>query len=594
MNREWGTGLVLALCGGVAAAVLAVLYAPIVWKLSQQTLFYADFAGFRELCSTRGLPGGALDWVSRGFQVTGLGSAYWLFDGLAAAGTMLLWRWVFAGQRRGLGPILSFPAALLTIYPAVLAGTSLWLLDDYAAGFRNTFGLWSALGIYALARRTKPWIAALVATVLFPALGYYPLLGAIAASAWCLPLVLVPGLCATFLYHDLALECVYLNSGAVFDRLRFCSLNVFTAGAFLLFFVAAAIDRGRSFGTTRLVRWFVSKTPAKLRERKFPAWSVPAVYVGAAAALVAGVWATRPRPDLRGQMARERAIVEGRWQDVLAVRPRNGNALRMETAYRILALQRLEQAAEHLFDEPIWSSQDATDAQEELMDGHELLFAYGLLLPARRYLYETMATKDWMPRHFQILGDIAYLFDEGALAERNYRLLLRCPYYRDFAKARLAALHAEKPELPPDLAPVASLARTVNAMLQQNKVEFFDIQQNAEQLVYNHFINVKNCDGPTAKFCLACMMLKKKHNTLAMNKKLLDGVFGGPAHVPAYIQQALIVSGNYPADSILPELRQQARAFQTDAQRVTTGALDQATFLSRWASTYFFYNEFIK
>ena len=205
-----------------------------------------------------------------------------------------------------------------------------------------------------------------------------------------------------------------------------------------------------------------------------------------------------------------------------------------------------------------------------------------------------MATKDWMPRHFQILGDIAYLFDEGALAERNYRRLLRCPYYRDFAKARLAALHAEKPELPPDLAPVASLARTVNAMLQQNKVEFFDIQQNAEQLVYNHFINVKNCDGPTAKFCLACMMLKKKHNTLAMNKKLLDGVFGGPAHVPAYIQQALIVSGNYPADSILPELRQQARAFQTDAQRVTTGTLDQATFLSRWASTYFFYNEFIK
>lgn len=583
-GKGWGEALVLAGGAGLVAAALAAAYAPIVWKLAQQTLFYADLDGLRELMSTQALPGGLLAWLSRGCQVTGLGSAFVWLHGLAAAGTVLLWRRVFAAQRQGLGPLLSFPAALLPVYPALLAGTAVWLLDDYAAAFRNTFGLWTALGVYALARRTKAWVGALAAVLLFPALGYYPLLGAVAASIWCLPLAAVPAVASVLLYHDLSLDCAYLNAGAIFDRMRWCALNVWTAGAFACFFAAAACDRFAVPALPAKVQRAVT-TLARFR------W---AVFAGVAAVLVAGVWLCRPKPDLRGQMARERAVVAHRWADVLATPPRNPNALRMESAYRILALQRLDRLPAALFDEPLWSSQDGTDAQEELMDGHELLFAYGLLLPARRYLYETMATKHWMPRHFQLLGDVAFLFDEKALAERNYRLLLRCPYYRDFARSRLALLWAEKAELPPDLAAIASLARTVNAMLTANKVEFFDIQQNAEQLVYNHFINVKNCDSATARFCLACMLLKKKHATLALNRKLLEGLFGGPAGIPPVLQQALVVSGTYPADGLSPAVQQQALAYRTDAQRVSSGQLDQGLFLSRWASSYFFYNDFVK
>ena len=595
--KEWGEGVILSLAAGGVVAVLAVLYAPIVWKLAQQTLFYADVEGLCDLLSTRGTPGGFLDWLGRGCQVTGLGSFAWLTHALAAMGTILLWRCVFRDQQKGLGPILSFPAALLPIFPALLAGTALWLIDDYSAGFRNTFGLWTAMGVYALGRRTRAWIAAAVAVVLFPWFGFYSLLGAMALDIRCWVLVVVPAMTSGLLYHDLCLDSLYLGSSSILDRLRLCSLNAWTVGAFACFFVAAAIDRRAVDPLVRQLAKVGARVAGKLPAvcRRSPSGYVRAgVLAAVGVALVADVWSSRPKPDLRGQMAREHAVVEGRWADVLKVTPLNGNALRMESAYRILALARLGQLPDKLFDEPLWSSQESTDAQEELMDGHELLFAYGMLLPARRYLYETMATKDWMPRHFQVLGDIAFLFDEGALAERNYKQLLRCPYYRDFAKARLAVLHAAKPTLPPDLEIVANQARTINAMLSSNKVEFFDIQQNVEQLIYNHFVNVKNCDGATARFCLACMLLKKKHDTLALNKALLDNMFGGPANVPRVLQQALVVSGKYPADSILPDVYQEAQAFRVDAQRVATGQIDQSLFLARWASTYYFYNEFVK
>ena len=105
--------------------------------------------------------------------------------------------------------------------------------------------------------------------------------------------------------------------------------------------------------------------------------------------------------------------------------------------------------------------------------------------------------------------------------------------------------------------------------------------------------NVKNCDGPTAKFCLACMLLNKKHDTIAINMKLLNGIFGGPDRIPASLQQALLVSGKAPAGTVLPAIQEQGMRFRADAKNATSGHLGQELFLSRWASTYFFYHEFV-
>ena len=592
-KKHLGEGVVLALSAGTVVAVLSFLHAPIAWKLAQRTMFLADFDGLRELLSTHVAPGGLLDWVSRGCQVTGLGACAWLLYGLAAAGTISLWWCVFARERKGLGIVLAFPAVLLPLFPPLLAGEELWLLDDPAAGFRNTFGLWVALGVYAGARRLPRGGTALVAIVLFPWFGIYPILGAMAASVWCWPLVAVPALFSVFYYDDMSFETVYLGSGAVLDQLRLCSLNCWNVGAFLCFFIATMINRHE---TDVFVRALAEKMPARLRFSLAPPRRV-AVMVGVALVLVGGLWASRPNPDFRGQLERERAVVEGRWEDVLAAKPRNGRALRMESAYRILALARLGRLPEHLFDEPIWSSHESVDRRdEEAMDAYELLFAYGLLLPARRSLFTVMTTEDWKPRHFLVLGDIAFLSKENALAERNYTQLLRCPFYRAIARSRLALLQAPNPHLhlPPDLARIAALAQVVNAMLAHNGVVFIDGKQNAEQLIYNYFMNVTNGDAETVKFGLACLLLKKKHDRLAFCRNLLEGFYGRPSAVPISLQQALLVSEKCSTEMVLSAVQQQAMAYRDDAKRFSSKQMDESLFISRWASTYFFYNEFVK
>lgn len=575
------TDLAASASAAAVTATLAFLQLPVIWKLTEQTLCMTDFDGFREVASAR--PGGALDWFARLLQQTGSGPWAVVLGAAFAGVTVLLWRRTFPRHRSGALSLLSLPAALLPVCPALFAGTALWMLDDCAAGFRNALGLWFALGALALVRRRGALVGGAVATALSPVLGLYPLLGAMAGSWKCLPLAAVPWALGTWLFGDLAPHIAYLGASGILDRFVLTSLNAFTALPFLLLFAASALDRLPVRAHAALATFGPRRGMA------------PLAVVLAFAGLGTLACAFRPRPDLRGQLRRERAVVEGRYADVLAVPPANdGCALRMESAYRVLALQRTDQLPARLFDEPFWSSQEATDAQEDLMDGHELLYAYGLLLPARRYIHEQVAIRRWMPRHYLYLGDIALICGERALAERNYRQLARCCRFGELARERLRFLHSGERDLPGELGEIADLATAVRRMLEERKVSFFDTGHNAEQLVYNHFFCVRACDERLAKFCLSAMLLKKASQALSQNRRLIQGLFSSEAAVPECLQQALLVSGRCPAEAISPRVRIRAMNFDSDARRVRNGLLDRDEFLERWASSFFFYNAFVK
>ncbi len=530
----WRSCGVAVLAAG-AVALLAHVQAPVVWKLAQRTLFYADFAGLRELASTQGVPGGVLDWFARGLQVTGLGACGWVVYALVAAVTVALWRFAFPARLGGLWPVLSLPAALLAVYPACFIGTAVWSVECPSAGFCNALGLWTALGVFALARRTKTWIAALVAAALFPWFGCYPLFGAIAASVWCLPLAVVPWAVAAFLYHDLAPSAAYRGCEALFGDSGTRTLDVANACAFASFLLAAWLPALRAKLKFLVIR--------PRRSAALPAYVGAAVPVFVAAALVSVVLIARPRPDLRGLLARERAVVERRWADVLAVAPGNDKPLRMESAYRILALQRLGQLPDRLFDEPMPASHVSAGADEDLMDGHELLFAYGLLLPARQRIFERMSDTDWTPRYFQVLGDIALLYGEKELAVRNYKHLLRCPYYRDLARSRLALLEAKKLSVPPDLVPVAQLARAANEMFSVEKLIFAGDTRNVERFVYDVFGSLKVCDETTVRLWLASMLLNEDYSQLAKNRAVVESLYGSVNAAPECVRRALLAAG---------------------------------------------------
>ena len=216
----------------------------------------------------------------------------------------------------------------------------------------------------------------------------------------------------------------------------------------------------------------------------------------------------------------------------------------MESAYRILALQRLGQLPDHLFDEPMPVSIASVGADELLMDGYELLFAYGLLLPARNHVFERMSDTDWTPRYFQVLGDIALLYGEKELAARNYKHLLRCPYYRDSAKNRLALLEAKELSVPPDLETVAQLARAANEMFSAEKLIFAGDTRNVEQFVYDVFGNMKVCDETTIRLWLSCILLNKDYSKLAQNRAVVESLYGSANAVPECVRRALNAAGN--------------------------------------------------
>ena len=577
----FGAGFAVTVGAMALTALLSFLQLPLVWKLTEQTLCMTDLDGFWDVASAR--PGGALDWFARLLQQTGASPWVVAVNAALAGVTVLLWRRTFPRQRSGVLSLLSLPVALLPVCPALFAGTALWMLDDCAAGFRNVLGLWSALGAQALTRRRGAIVGGVVAAVLSPVLGLYPLLGAMAGSWKCLPLAAVPWMLGTWLFGDLAPDVAYLGASGILDRFVFNRLNAFTALPFLLFFAASALDR------------LPPRAQAALATFGPRRWMPPLVVMLAFTGLGTLACALRLRPDLRGQMRRERAVVEGRYADVFAVPPSNaGRAMRMESAYRVLALQRTGQLPDRLFEEPFWSSQESTDAQEDLMDGHELLYAYGLLLPARRYIHEQVATKRWMPRHYLYLGDIALIYGERALAARNYRQLARCCRFGKLARGRLELLRSTAKELPGELGEIAALAGVICRMLEERKVTFFDIGHNAEQLVYNHFSCVRNCNERLARFCLSAMLLKKSSQALSQNRNLMQGLFGSDAAVPECLQQALLVSGRYPAEAISPRVQIKAANFDSDARRAQEGRLDQEQFIKRWASSFFFYNAFVK
>lgn len=527
--RWLGSAWAVAVLAAVVAALLAHVQTPVVWKLAQRTLFYADIAGLRELASTQGLPGGVLDWLARGLQVTGLGACGWSAYAVVAAITVALWRFAFPARFGGLWSALTLPPALLAVYPACLVGATVWSVECPSAGFCNALGLWMALGVFVLARRTKAWIAAPVAAALFPWFGCYPLFGALAASVWCLPLAVVPWGAAAFIYHDLAPSAAYRGCEALFGGSGTLALDVANAFAFSCFLLAAWLPA--------LTAKLKSRAPWSRRDAAIPAL--------VAAALVVAVLVAQPRPDYRGQLMRERAVVERRWEDVLSVAPRNDKPLRMESAYRILALQRLGQLPDRLFDESMPVSHLEAGTDEYLMDGYELLFAYGLLLPARHLVFERMSDISWTPRYFQVLGDIALLYGEKELAARNYRHLLRCPYYGDSARSRIASLEAKELSVPSDLEPVAKLACAANEMFSAEKLVFSGDTRNVEQFAYDVFGNMKVCDEMTVRLWLACMLLNKNYSRLAQDRAVVETLYGCSVDAaPECVRRALLAADN--------------------------------------------------
>lgn len=297
----------------------------------------ADVTGLAELAAEH--PWGAVDWLCR--MLTAMNLTWWgtlftlaLLVGIGALSIISL--------RRCRSPFAAFSpwlvAALFTL-PVISLGDQVWML------IRPQFPLLHLV-----------WFAILTTCLLAGRKGL------IAFAALQLILIAVGKLC----YYDLPVCETMRSAWALPSGPEWTLSNSFTIAIFIAFTALCFV-----------------RIPAEI-----PKWThfVP---IGLAIVLV---FVALPKRNCLDQLKMERAVLEQRFDDVLKIAPDKARPERMETAWRILAMFRTERIDRDLYRFPIVGSHVNTDEEEMAMEGSLLLFHYGMILPARRWVFETAAS----------------------------------------------------------------------------------------------------------------------------------------------------------------------------------------------------------
>ena len=599
-----GAGFLLAALAGTAAAVLPLR--PVVWKLADQTLCLADLPGFREAACPGLHPGGALRWLSSLLMTTGLVDAVWWIPYLVlpAALAVLSWRRILPGR---VGPALA--PFLLTAAPLAHVGSSVWNLPDFAFPMTNLLGFGLVLALYAVLRpfaRRGGWrlTAAMIPCMLgFVPFGLYaPYAGALAllkgvtageegvrirfvrrilpVLAGFALLAATPASAAVFVYDDLAVGLAVGYSQSVLNGALLSPFGMWPVLAFALL-----VDTGapRTGLRTRLLT---------------------------GAVLCGLVCLGLPKDDLRTQLRMERLISEDRLEEALEAGEANARPLRMEFAYRVFALWRTGRLEDGLFAKPFSSNHRTTAAQELKMDGQDLLFRYGLLLPARYAAMESVAARGWRPGVLRLLGDAAFIMGERDLAERDWRQLARCPFRGGFAANRLRALAEGRGLADPafaDLVPVAEADGAWRELVRTGgRPPFFDLSRdNVETFVYTRLLALKGAPPSRefARLTLAAYLLEKDAKALLDSRSAMDALCPSGPWPRVWQQGALAALSALPEDTrakVVATLRpgvfteDEVARFDRFVEDVAGGRATPAGLMDRYGDTYYHYDAFVR
>ena len=458
---------------------------PIIRKLADQTLVFADWDGFCEMALPGEGPAGMLRWISRVIMSTGVIDFVWIIPYFilvaALALTLLLLipkRWRFKWYVVLSAIVLSLAYCFIPVM-GVFAGV--WLESESAYPVMNPLGTLAAMWLFiafrglCLRRGSAVFagIAVFLAVMSVP-LGAYALASLLALAVW-----------------------------RAVKRKAFLPVRIVEAG------LAAAVALAAIPAGARFVYGDIAWGAAFSQSHAFRfRWNSPV--------------------DVGCQLEQEAAIINGDFQKVLEVAERQlaqqRPPLRMSVAYRILAQYRLGRLPDDIFKYPMPTSHIGTDAEELLMDGYVLLFNYGMLMPARREIYEIASVRGWQPCHFRILGDIAAITGELNLALRYYRELERCPFRGDFAKRRIDAVERVDGAAFSDIAPIADMNETWKSFYRTQPTQYFNTDQNIEQFVYTCFHALKGAPEFMVRMFVTVAILEGNIKILIENSALMQKI----------------------------------------------------------------------
>ena len=502
----------------------------LIWKLSDQTLVFADWRGFSDAALPGNRPAGFLRWCSRMVMTTGLSDAWWwvpyfaFVAALAASVFFLLPRRLRSGAKRGLAAAAACLAvsALYAFVPVVATGDFVWDEAESAFPMMGLLGALVSVGLFVALRplvRRSPWgmvVSLFACVLLFVPFGAYPILSLAALAVW--------QFCSRELRSEWSLRAPLSAFAVVAAVPAACLLSRI---AYDDLAPSVALESSHAFR----LRW----NPC-------------------------GAWLAR-------QLRMERAVAARDWRGTLeAAGQSGGEPKRMETALTILAQYRMARLPDDLFKFAIVSPHANTASDQRTMDGYLLFLEYGLLQQTRCYAMELVTKHGWRPGYFAALGDVALLQGLFAEAKRHYSQLARVPFRWEFANERMRCM-AMGVKIPSDLDDCASMAKALDAQVDADKgFELFNLDSRVESHVYARYARLSNAPDFMMRMHLAAKLLECETESLASEAPLIDRLY--PQRWPVPVQEALLVHAG----------RLDAAAQSEYLKGVRPGVVERATF----------------
>lgn len=561
--------------------VAVVLQVELLAKLGERALCYADWEGFWEM-ATSPIPGGTLAWCSAFlatlFHVMSFGLVSYLLSCIAIT---LFARWWCK---------FSWATALVPCIQVVLqityCGFSAWIFNTPT--FPQAYLLiWGAfLFAFGAVKRYGAW--GLFVAVLYPITGISVLLGLLGAiclkhlrlttrllCALC-PIILVIGwkVCC---YADPAWPTLLkTHTWFLFEENGFW-WDCFTITACLLI-----------CAHEHLMDLWEKRLHPKLKQ----------ALCGAAPLLLCGLFylACDPSDVLYSILRCERNLRKGDGQFALSLPEKQIIHHRMLSAYYIHGCWRAGKLEDKLFDMPWRISHKSSTIDTMSLDGHWLLYHYGIAQLARRWCYENVIKCGWNGDHYALLAKIALVCNELPLAQRYARQLARIPLRGKEAAELLAYANGASVPQNHELRRVAELHLRLCA---DTGSPIFEAGKRLEDGIYNRYAVLKNGNREMVALYLCSSLLLQDTTALTENFDVILSVWP-QRPLPRVFQQGLLAAASTLPPEKQPHLTANLftpgmfEAFQRFQAEAPTADPSDETFRKRFGKTYWYYATFVQ
>ena len=566
----------------IVMIVTLCLQLPLLLKLGERALCYADAEGFMEAL-TRPLPGGGLQWCADFLAV--LFHQPWL----GSLAFLLLGAGVFAIGRywAKLHPLIAALPLLQVLLQLTYCGFSVWIFGN--ASFAQGYLLAWATTLFVLGAIKRYGAWGLLTSLLYPFAGISVLVGLLFGAllrqtAW-----------VTRLF------CIAIALGWVIGWKLCCYadpswLNLLSTQHWMLFEPESWIWDAISIATLLALACADLLTPTVGHvTQRFP-WLKPLWAPLTAGCFILGVVLAFDPTTLYSILRCERNLRRGDGQAALQLPEAEIVGHRMLSAYHIHGLWRAGKLEDKLFDMPWTVSHKASTIDTMSLDGHWLLYHYGIVQLARRWCYESVIKLGWNGEHYALLTKIAIVCNEMSLAKRYALQLARIPLRGREAAEYLAYIDGAPIPKDHELWRIADLHLRLSA---DAGSPTFEAGKKLEEGIYNRYAVLKNGSKEMVTLYLCSSLLLQDTTALVENLDVILRVWP-QRPLPRVFQQGLLAAAaqlppdkqpRLTADLFTPGMFEAFQAFQKEAPTADPAA---AQFRKRFGRSYWYYAAFLQ